>query len=176
MQATTFQVDDEERSRLILKMILRLKDIEEEFKPTSSNTADRHSLIGGSTSHNFYKTGIDSNSMYHQAVPPPPAPPSYVTFRPVKELLNTAAPSLAYAKSYAQIENSELLYKIFRGETRLVRSVLEGNGFEATESHDWNVLWSNSGCKSYLYEGLNEYQKVNHFPSSNEITRKDKLC
>jgi tubulin polyglutamylase TTLL5 len=54
--------------------------------------------------------------------------------------------------------------------------VLEANGFQHTESHDWNVLWSNSGCKTYLYEGLNEYQKINHFPCSNEITRKDKLC
>jgi tubulin polyglutamylase TTLL5 len=72
--------------------------------------------------------------------------------------------------------NQELLYKILRGETRLVRSVLEANGFQATESHDWNVLWSNSACKGYIYEGLNEYQKINHFPSSNEITRKDKLC
>jgi tubulin polyglutamylase TTLL5 len=69
-----------------------------------------------------------------------------------------------------------LLYKIFRGETRLVRSLLEANAFNYTESHEWNILWSNSNCKSYLYEGLNEYQKINHFPSSNEITRKDKLC
>ena len=74
------------------------------------------------------------------------------------------------------MENGELLYKIFRGETRLVRSLLEANNFTYTESHEWNVLWSNSNCKSYLYEGLNEYQKINHFPSSNEITRKDKLC
>jgi len=27
-----------------------------------------------------------------------------------------------------------------------------------------------------MYEGLNEYQKINHFPSISEITRKDKLC
>jgi hypothetical protein len=26
-----------------------------------------------------------------------------------------------------------------------------------------------------LYEGLNEYQKINHFPQSYEITRKDRL-
>jgi tubulin polyglutamylase TTLL5 len=54
--------------------------------------------------------------------------------------------------------------------------MFEANGFAYTESHDWNILWSNSSCKSYLYEGLNEYQKINHFPSSNELTRKDKLC
>ena len=54
--------------------------------------------------------------------------------------------------------------------------MLEANYFAHTESHEWNILWSSGACKSYLYEGLNEYQKINHFPSSQEITRKDKLC
>ena len=90
-------------------------------------------------------------------------------------MLSNAPPQIAYAKSY-NIECNDLLYKIFRGETKLVRSVLEANGFSYTESHEWNILWSNGNCKSYLYEGLNEYQKINHFPNSNEITRKDKLC
>lgn len=69
-----------------------------------------------------------------------------------------------------------MLYKILRGDTKLVRSLLEANGFGYTESHEWNILWSSSSCKSYLYEGLNEYQKINHFPASYEITRKDRLC
>jgi len=63
-----------------------------------------------------------------------------------------------------------------RGDTKLVRSLLEANAFTHTESHEWNILWASSSCKAYLYEGLNEYQKINHFPSSYEITRKDRLC
>ncbi len=70
--------------------------------------------------------------------------------------MSNVAPAIGYAKSY-HVENSELLYKIFRGETKLVRSMFEGNGFAYTESHEWNLLWSNSSCKSYLYEGLNEF-------------------
>jgi tubulin polyglutamylase TTLL5 len=27
-----------------------------------------------------------------------------------------------------------------------------------------------------LYEGLNEYQKINHFPQSYELTRKDRIA
>ncbi len=69
-----------------------------------------------------------------------------------------------------------MLYKILRGDTKLVRSMLEANNFSYTESHEWNILWASSSCKSYLYEGLNEFQKINHFPSSYEITRKDRLC
>lgn len=68
-----------------------------------------------------------------------------------------------YQKSY-HIENSELLYKMLRFDNKLVRSVLENGNFAPTESHEWNMLWSSSSCKSYLYEGLNEYQKINHFP------------
>lgn len=69
-----------------------------------------------------------------------------------------------------------MLYKILRGDTKLVRSHLEANNFRYTDSHEWNILWSSSSCKAYLYEGLNEYQRINHFPSSYEITRKDRLC
>ena len=106
--------------------------------------------------------------------------PQLISFKPIKEnqlVSLNSVPSLQYDKrTYNVDQTTELLYKIFRGETRLVRSILESNGFQHTESHDWNILWSNSGCKSYLYEGLNEYQKINHFPQSNEITRKDNLC
>lgn len=37
-------------------------------------------------------------------------------------------------------------------------------------------MWSSGNCKQYLYEGLNEWQKINHFPRSFELTRKDKLA
>ena len=33
----------------------------------------------------------------------------------------------------------------------------------------------NTSLNSYVYEGLNEHQKINHFPCSYEITRKDNL-
>ena len=69
-----------------------------------------------------------------------------------------------------------MLYKMLRFDNKCVRSILENANFAPTESHEWNILWSSSSCKSYLYEGLNEYQKINHFPQSHEITRKDRLC
>ena len=82
----------------------------------------------------------------------------FLQFKPIREnqLLHNAPPSLGYAKSY-HVENSELLYKVLRGDTKLVRSLMEANGFSHTESHEWNLLWSSSSCKSYLYEGLNEF-------------------
>ena len=74
------------------------------------------------------------------------------------------------------MDYSELSYKLIKSQAQLVRSVLESYGFVYTDSHDWNILWICVPGKPYLYEGLNEYQKINHFPNSFEITRKDKLC
>lgn len=68
--------------------------------------------------------------------------------------------------------HQKMLFKLLNADVRLVKSILLTHGFEQTESHDWNVLWTNTIGKPYLYTGLNEFQKVNHFPSSYEITRK----
>ncbi len=68
-------------------------------------------------------------------------------------------------------------YKIYKGDVQLIRSTLEDNGFrEAAGSHDWTILWSVTNMKSQVYQSLKPFQKVNHFPRSNEITRKDCLC
>lgn len=93
----------------------------------------------------------------------------------MKEILHDMPPTLSNQRVYS-FQNTELLYKILKGDTKLVRSLLEANKFRYTESHEWNILWSSSSCKAYLYEGLNEFQRINHFPSSYEITRKDRLC
>ena len=68
-----------------------------------------------------------------------------------------------------------LLYKTHKSDGRLIRSTLERAGFRYTDSHDWNVLWMGSNAKGYVYSGLNEFQRVNHFPCSNELTRKDRM-
>jgi tubulin polyglutamylase TTLL5 len=36
-------------------------------------------------------------------------------------------------------------------------------------------MWSNIGYKSDIYQVLTKYQKVNHFPRSTELTRKDSM-
>lgn len=62
-----------------------------------------------------------------------------------------------------------------RADAKLVKAVLESNGFQVTEGHDWNVMWSSRGVETHIYEELQEYQKINHFPHSYELTRKDRL-
>jgi len=63
-----------------------------------------------------------------------------------------------------------------KADAKLVKAIFETNGFVHTEGHDWNVLWSSQSFKPHIYDNLNEYQKVNHFPMSSELTRKDRLC
>ena len=79
------------------------------------------------------------------------------------QILKTPPPTQGPSRGY-HIDNSEMLYKLLKGDTKLVRSILEANNFNFTDSHEWNVLWATSSCKSYLYEGLNEFQRINHFP------------
>ena len=78
-------------------------------------------------------------------------------------------------KNISEQKDSSLQYKILKSDAKLVQSIFEANNFIMTEGHSWNIVWCNGNVKSYVYEGINPYQRVNHFPSSCEITRKDKL-
>ena len=62
-----------------------------------------------------------------------------------------------------------------RADAKLVKAVFETNGFVATEGHDWNVMWSSRGVDTHIYEELQDYQRINHFPYSYELTRKNRL-
>lgn len=72
------------------------------------------------------------------------------------QLMKEVPPPSGFAKtSYG--EPHELMYKVLKADVKLVRSLLETNNFVHTEGHDWNILWTCSATKPYLYEGLNEY-------------------
>ncbi|XP_030877760.1 tubulin polyglutamylase TTLL5-like, partial [Leptonychotes weddellii] len=70
-----------------------------------------------------------------------------------------------------------LSYKIVRTDSRLVRSILTAHGFHEVHpsSTDYNLMWTGSHLKPFLLRTLSEAQKVNHFPRSYELTRKDRL-
>jgi len=51
---------------------------------------------------------------------------------------------------------------------------LEHNGFIKCEGgSDWNILFDVSGTHTKLLEGMNRYQKINHFPGCWNLGRKD---
>ncbi|KAM9013589.1 tubulin polyglutamylase TTLL5 isoform 2-T2 [Ara ararauna] len=74
-------------------------------------------------------------------------------------------------------ERFHLSYKIVQADGRLVRSILTAHGFHEAQpgSSDYNLMWTGSHLKTYLLRSLTDIQKVNHFPRSYELTRKDRL-
>ncbi|KAG8448959.1 hypothetical protein GDO86_015867 [Hymenochirus boettgeri] len=80
-------------------------------------------------------------------------------------------------------ERYRLSYKIVRTDSRLIRRILSGHGFQEVNanSNDFNIMWTGSHIKPYILRNLASFQKVNHFPRqegeyiSYELTRKDCL-
>ncbi|XP_061699472.1 tubulin polyglutamylase TTLL5 isoform X2 [Syngnathoides biaculeatus] len=78
---------------------------------------------------------------------------------------------------YARGERYNMTFKIVRTESRLVRGILTNHGFHEvhSNSNNFNLMWTGSHMKPYLLRSLQDFQKVNHFPRSYELTRKDRL-
>ncbi|KAM3594469.1 uncharacterized protein V6R79_008429 [Siganus canaliculatus] len=74
-------------------------------------------------------------------------------------------------------ERYRMAFKIVRTESRLVRGILTNHGFHEVHpnSNDFNLMWTGSHLKPYILRSLQDFQKVNHFPRSYELTRKDRL-
>ncbi|CAF0886363.1 unnamed protein product [Didymodactylos carnosus] len=70
-----------------------------------------------------------------------------------------------------------LSFKFVKNEAKLLRSILEGHGFKEVHpsSHEFNIMWTGGGMKPFTLRSLSLFQRVNHFPRSYEMTRKDRL-
>lgn len=70
-----------------------------------------------------------------------------------------------------------LTFRTAQSDTWLVSSLLAAHGFtEVSQSNnDFNLLWTGSHPRPHTFSSLRSYQRVNHFPRSYELTRKDRL-
>ncbi|XP_049300964.1 tubulin polyglutamylase TTLL5 isoform X2 [Anopheles funestus] len=70
-----------------------------------------------------------------------------------------------------------ICYKFINTETRLLRKILNAHGMgeSGPECNDFNLLWTGIHLKPDILRNLAPYQRVNHFPRSYELTRKDRL-
>lgn len=68
-------------------------------------------------------------------------------------------------------------FKFLNTETRLLRKILLGHGMQeaAHDATDFNLLWTGNVLKPDMLRSLSSYQRINHFPRSSELTRKDRL-
>ena len=84
-------------------------------------------------------------------------------------------------RPYLPKDNGYFFY-LHNCDIKIIRFTLEDNGFrdvktqrENYKNNDgtWTLFWSVGPIKKAIYEGLMKYQKVNHFPCSFYMTRKD---
>ncbi|XP_008555252.1 tubulin polyglutamylase TTLL5 [Microplitis demolitor] len=70
-----------------------------------------------------------------------------------------------------------MTYKIIQADTKLISLLLQSHGLTevSVNDTDFNLLWMGSHPKPDVLRNLAPFQKVNHFPRSYEITRKDRL-
>ncbi|XP_052756672.1 tubulin polyglutamylase TTLL5 isoform X1 [Galleria mellonella] len=71
----------------------------------------------------------------------------------------------------------KITYKLVNTETKLLHRLLQAHGLQeaSPEAKEFNLLWSGLHPKPDVLRSLSPYQRVNHFPRSYELTRKDKL-
>ncbi|KAH8417113.1 hypothetical protein KR222_003669, partial [Zaprionus bogoriensis] len=70
----------------------------------------------------------------------------------------------------------QITYKFIQTETKLLRKIFNVHGLtEVTGDSDFNLLWTGVHMKLDTLRNLALYQRVNHFPRSYELTRKDRL-
>ena len=101
-------------------------------------------------------------------------PTAHLVFRPTRFTLSELWQNIDHPVASEPWRLSYALAS--RVECRLLQTLLEDHGFELTTSPNFNLLWLNCPVKPALLLGLNKYQKINHFPRSQELTRKDLLA
>ncbi|CAE1269866.1 TTLL5 [Acanthosepion pharaonis] len=74
-------------------------------------------------------------------------------------------------------ERFHMGFKFGSTESRIIRTVLLAHGFHEVSSNnsDFNMLWTGGHLKPLTLRNMSEFQKINHFPRSYELTRKDRL-
>ncbi|XP_045613657.1 tubulin polyglutamylase TTLL5 isoform X3 [Procambarus clarkii] len=70
-----------------------------------------------------------------------------------------------------------LTFKFSQSDSKLIRMLMEAHGFTEVESNSsfFNLYWGNAHFNPNEIRQLQDWQKVNHFPRSSELTRKDRL-
>ncbi|XP_046462677.1 tubulin polyglutamylase TTLL5-like [Daphnia pulex] len=70
-----------------------------------------------------------------------------------------------------------LTFRTSQSDGWLVNALLSSHGLTevSATNNDFNLLWTGSHPRPHTFSSLRSYQRVNHFPRSYELTRKDRL-
>jgi hypothetical protein len=66
-------------------------------------------------------------------------------------------------------------YKLMSCHSKLLEKIFKANNFTETHKERWSVCWGTGSLKPEVFHNLSFWQKVNHFPRLNELTRKDSM-
>ncbi|XP_057191788.1 tubulin polyglutamylase TTLL4 isoform X1 [Triplophysa rosa] len=99
----------------------------------------------------------------------------------VPSLFPHMPPTLYFSTASEKVEllppeqMNQLKWKITAVTPNVVKNAISRSHFKATKkSHDWLGCWGHH-MKSPGFKAIREYQKLNHFPGSFQIGRKDRL-
>ncbi|XP_034941012.1 tubulin polyglutamylase TTLL5 [Chelonus insularis] len=92
-------------------------------------------------------------------------------------LLRFKCSALSTSPDNPPAKQLHMTYKIIQADTKLISLLLHSHGLTEVSINDtdFNILWMGSHPKPDILRNLAPFQKVNHFPRSYEITRKDRL-
>ncbi|XP_044745642.1 tubulin polyglutamylase TTLL5 isoform X2 [Coccinella septempunctata] len=127
------------------------------------------------------KINLDSNIITHEPTLPPDTWLLYGPLGSRNAVLVFKSSALAHTTELSIREKPayklHITYKVLQAETKLLSKLLDCHGVTevAANSSDFNLLWTGSHLKPGLLRSLGPHQRVNHFPRSYELTRKDRL-
>lgn len=139
-----------------------INDIQEFYKATDEEYKKEVVSKTGAPVLWMRKDSKDSEDTMTKAI----KPKKFLIFRPYIDPM-TIRPFI--------LMDTQYFFKMQNSDVKLIRYTLEDNGFKEVQgnSNTWTIMWHGGPLKSNLYQQLTKYQKVNHFPRSHEITRKD---
>ena len=70
-----------------------------------------------------------------------------------------------------------LTFKMVHAEAKICSQLLQAHGFQEVSSsnEDFNIMWTGSHPNPHIFKSMLPHQRVNHFPRSYELTRKDRM-
>lgn len=88
------------------------------------------------------------------------------------KLAGSAGASRGY-KVPAPGNNPSLFH--LHSDAPILKETFLSAGMVPTSGNDFVISWSGPNIRDHVYQSMNEWQRINHFPGSTELTRKDRL-
>ena len=64
---------------------------------------------------------------------------------------------------------------LLNADAPLLRDTFQLNGMTPTMCSDYAIQWSGPNIRDQVFQCMMDWQRINHFPNSTELTRKDRL-